>query len=376
MKVVVTVLRVFVGILFIISGLIKVNDPSGLAYKMDEYFAVWHWDWASQFSLGLSIAMNCFEIVAGVALLLGWAKDLITRLLLLLIVFFTFLTGYAVLSGKIKTCGCFGDCVPLEAWQSFVKDLVLLVMIVILFIYRKYITPILNTRASLFAVLFSLGLSFWAQLNVLKHLPYVDCLPYASGKNLLQQMQAPLGSVPDSMAIYFKYTKDGKEVSFDANSFPEDFDENSYAFVGREEKLIRKGNATPAIQDFALFTPTGTDITKSFLANEKDYLLFFARNFDGSRPEWEELFTKIYSIAREQNIPVIMVTNQAANAQQYFNQQHQYALPVLTCDGTVMKTFLRTETGIVAMKGATVQKKLAEADMNDIVKYINQLKKP
>ncbi len=374
MKQLVNIVRVIVGVLFIASGLIKANDPWGLAYKMDEYFAVWHWDWATTYTLGLSIAMNCFEIVAGVALLIGWWSKLITRLLLLLIIFFTFLTGYAVLSGKIKTCGCFGDCIPLEAWQSFVKDLVLLAMILLLYAKHKLITPLFNIRASLFIVLFALGLSFWGQMNALKHLPYHDCLPYAPGKNLLQQMQPPAGSVPDSIAIYFTYTKDGKELSFDANHFPEDFSDDTYSFVKREEKVVRKGNATPAIQDLALFNNYNTDTTKAILQQTGDYIFFFARNFDGAKPKWMDLFNKIYSIASEKGIPVYLITNQPANASQYFNTTNRYAIPVLTCDGTVMKTFLRTPTGVIAMRGANVQHKLAESDMNDIVKYMNGLK--
>ena len=69
MKYLVPAIRIVVGALFIFSGLIKANDPLGLAYKMDEYFAIWHWGWASAFSLPLSIGMNILEIVAGIALL-------------------------------------------------------------------------------------------------------------------------------------------------------------------------------------------------------------------------------------------------------------------------------------------------------------------
>lgn len=373
MKQLVTIVRYFVGILFIVSGLVKANDPWGLAYKMDEYFAVWHWDWATPYTLVLSIAMNCLEIVAGVALIIGWWRKAIVNLLLLLIIFFTFLTGYAVLSGKIKTCGCFGDCIPLEAHQSFVKDLILLVLIGLLYYKQQYIKPLFSLRAQVFVVLFTLGISFWGQLNVLKHLPYYDCLPYAANNDLLQQMQPPPGSVPDSIAIYFTYKKNGAEVSFDANNFPEDFNDDNYEFVGREEKIVRKGNAIPPIQDFALFAQSGADTTKAILQQPNDYLLFFARNFDGTKPEWQELFTKIYSIAAEKKIPVYLVTNQPANAAKYFNGSNNFGITVLTCDGTVMKTFLRTEVGVVAMKAANVKHKLAEADMNDIVRYMNDL---
>jgi uncharacterized membrane protein YphA (DoxX/SURF4 family) len=372
MKSIVQVLRVLVGLLFIFSGLIKANDPLGLAYKMDEYFTVWSWHWASPYTLYLSIGMNVLEIVAGVALLLGWAPKFITRLLLLLILFFTFLTGYAVLSGKIKTCGCFGDCSPLEAWQSFVKDLVLLAMIIVLAIFHHQIKPLFPERAKLFLILFSTGLVFWAQLAALKNLPKVDCLPYAKGKNLLQQMQPPPGSIPDSVVILFNYTKDGKPVSFDASNFPADFDEATYTFVSRSEKVVRKGNAEPKIKDLALYTATGEDTTKPLLQSGQPMIWFFARDFDGASPAWQELFNKIYSKAAEKNIGIYVLSNQPEPARRWFWQSNKFSKAnVLACDGTVMKTILRSKVGVVAMNGAVVAGKWSEANMNEVVKWMN-----
>lgn len=368
-------LRWIVGLLFIFSGLIKANDPLGLAYKMEEYFAVWHWDWASPYSLYLSIGMNLLEILAGLALLLGVAASWVTRLLLLLILFFTYLTGYAVFSGKIKTCGCFGDCVPLLAWQSFAKDLVLLGFIVILARQAHHIRPVANMRANLFLLLFAGGFVFWGQLYVIKHLPYVDCLPYKKGNNLLLQMQPPAGAVPDSVAILYTYKYNGKEISFDAMNFPADFNDSTYTYVGRTEKLIRKGNAEPAIKDFALYTVAGTDTTKQILATTGPYLLFFAKDFDGKSPEWKELWTKIYMQASEQRLPVLVLSNQPAAAQYWFNQYNQFAVPILTTDGTVMKTILRSPIGIVAMQGASVAGKWSETDMNNVVQWMHQLPK-
>lgn len=368
----ITIVRVLVGVLFIFSGLVKANDPSGLAYKMDEYFAVWGWHWASDFSLALSIGMNVLEIVAGVALLLGWQANIVTPLLALLIVFFTYLTGYAVLSGKIKTCGCFGDCIPLQAHQSFIKDLVLLVLTVFLYWKRKFIKPFLSVRANIFLLLFSLGFVYWGQMHVLANLPYVDCLPYARGKDLLRQMQPPPGSIPDSTAIFYKYKVAGKEVEFEASEFPEDFDENRYQFISRENKVIRKGNATPPIQDMAFYTPSGNDTTQQLLGSGENYLLFFAKDFDNDQPAWYELFTKIFSKCHEDGIKIYLVTNQPGHAQSFFNKTHHFNVPVLTCDGTVMKTMLRSKTGLIAMNGPMVKGKWSELNMNDIIKFINE----
>ncbi len=372
MQNVINIIRIVVGVLFIFSGLIKANDPSGLAYKMDEYFAVWGLDWASSLSLWLSVAMNIFEIVAGVALLLGFKSKLNTALLLILIIFFTYLTGYAVLSGKIKTCGCFGDCIPLEAYQSFIKDLILLVLIVLLWWKNHLIKPFLPIRANLFLILFSLGFVFWGQLHVLKNLPVIDCLPYAKGNNLLEKMEPPKGSVPDSIAIFYTYKVEGKTVEFEASDFPEDFDEEKYTYVDRSNKIIRKGNATPAIQDLALFTQSGIDTTKALLGSNNPYLLFFAKDFATGTPDWYELFTKIFSKANEKNVPILIVTNQPVLANQFFNELRNYKVTILTCDGTVMKSMLRTKTGIIAMHGAMVKEKYAEANINDVIKFLNE----
>jgi uncharacterized membrane protein YphA (DoxX/SURF4 family) len=375
MKALLTAVRIIVGVLFIFSGLIKANDPLGLAYKMDEYFAVWGFDWASDYSLFLSITMNVFEIVAGIAILLGFAPRLFTWLLLLLIIFFTFLTGYAVFSGKIKTCGCFGDCIPLEAYQSFIKDLVLLVLIVFLFIKRNAIRAFLPARINLIIILFFMGFFSFGQMNVLKHLPYVDCLPYAQGKNLIEQMEPPAGANPDSTTIIYTYTKDGKDVSFDINNFPDDFDDEVYTNMRRKDVLVRKGNATPKIADFALYSASNEDTTKQFLSQEGFYILFFAKDFDGTQPKWLDMFGKIYLKAKQKQVPMFLVTNEPAKAEAYFNQSNHFAIPVLRLDGTVMKTVLRTKVGLVTFNGPVVAGKYAEQDMNDIIKVLNQRSK-
>src|SRR6201996_4077238 len=143
MKTLIAIARGLVGVLFIFSGLVKADDPLGLSYKMQEFFEVWNFHWLDHFTLAFSIIMIVFEIVAGVAILLGWRMRLFSWLLLLLIIFFTFLTGYAYLSGKVRECGCFGDCIPLTAGQSFSKDLILLALILFLFAAQKKIKPLL-----------------------------------------------------------------------------------------------------------------------------------------------------------------------------------------------------------------------------------------
>src|SRR6201985_3177202 len=138
------IIRWVVGLLFIFSGLIKANDPLGLSYKMQEFFEVWGLNGFNNYTLTLSIVMNVFEVLAGVAVIVGWRMKLFSWLLLLLIIFFTFLTGYAFLSGKFKNCGCFGDCLPITPFTSFMKDVLLTLLIFFLFYYKNKIKPLFN----------------------------------------------------------------------------------------------------------------------------------------------------------------------------------------------------------------------------------------
>jgi uncharacterized membrane protein YphA (DoxX/SURF4 family) len=172
MKLTINIVRVIVGLLFIFSGLVKAIDPLGLAYKMQEFFEVWAKDgyapqlmmYLYQYALPFAIVMITLEIILGFALLLGYAKKMVTWLLLLLILFFTFLTSYVLFTGKIRACGCFGDCIPLTPIQTFIKDILLLVFIILLLVKRKLITPIVKpliTKGIIFIVLLlTIGLQY------------------------------------------------------------------------------------------------------------------------------------------------------------------------------------------------------------------------
>ncbi len=132
--------RVFVGILFIISGLIKLNDPVGFSYKLAEYFGetVLNLPIFIPFSLAIALFIVIFETVLGFMLLVGFRSKFTVWSLLLMIVFFTFLTFYSAYFNKVTDCGCFGDALKLTPWQSFTKDVILLFFIVILFHTQKF----------------------------------------------------------------------------------------------------------------------------------------------------------------------------------------------------------------------------------------------
>ncbi len=346
------ILRWSVGLLFIFSGLIKANDLLGLSYKMQEFFEVWGIAFLDDYSLVFALCMNTLEIVAGIALLIKFPYKQTLWLLLGLIIFFTFLTGYALFSGKIKTCGCFGDCIPLTPKVSFIKDLVLMFAIIILLFNHKKVKSNLHKALGIFLLILSTGAVGYGQYYVLQHLPFVDCLPYKRGNDIQEQMKTPEGAVPDSVSIQMSFKKDGKNVQFDINQFPTDFD-STYVYQDRKEVLIQKGNGLVAkIVDFSLFTINNIDTTEELFNSNNPYVLIFAGNIDSSVP-WEMLISTI----QQKNQQVYLITADKANALQL-----NLNIPILIGDMTMIKTAARVWPTVVIMNGSRIMEKQSYID--------------
>jgi len=176
------VCRILVGVLFIFSGLIKANDTVGFGYKLDEYFDVFGMPFLKTFSWSMSALICILEIFLGMALLTGYRFLHSAWLLLLLIIFFTFLTGYSAIYDKVTDCGCFGDAIPLTPWQSFYKDLILLVLIIPMFIFRKRIKTCGRHAASItWGITIISAIFTW---YTWQHLPLIDFRAYKPGTNL------------------------------------------------------------------------------------------------------------------------------------------------------------------------------------------------
>jgi uncharacterized membrane protein YphA (DoxX/SURF4 family) len=370
MKILINLVRVVVGLLFIFSGLVKAIDPLGLSYKMQEFFELWGMMQFNQHTLWLSVVMIAFEIIAGAALLLGWQMKLFSWLLLLLILFFTFLTGYAYLSGKFKNCGCFGDCIPITPLTSFLKDVVLTALILFLFANRKKIQPIFSKKVNAVLILLVSIFSFGIQWYALTYLPPVDCLPFKKGNNITEKMKIPAGALPDSFAIRFVYEKGGKQYEFAPADLPADL--GSYNYVSRTDKLIRKGNAEPPIKGFALTGVADVDST-SIVLSQPYAIILFCENFSTPFSAWKDEFAKLYAAAKAKNIPVYAVTNRFDEAISNFSTVSFKDIQVFKCDFTAIRTAARTNPTVYLLKEGTILDKQGYKRMDELLEEVQRM---
>jgi len=373
MKTIVNIARYLCGALFVFSGLVKAIDPRGLAYKMQEFFEAWAqsgfmkgmMEQFGHYALAFSILMITLEVAVGVALIVGWKKKLVTWLLFLLILFFTFLTSYVLFSGKIKACGCFGDCIPLSPLQTFTKDIVLLILAIMLLWKYRLIEPLAKPAILLSIVLMATVGALALQWYVLGHLPLKDCLPFKKGNNILELRKMPAGAIPDEYAISFIYQKDNVKKEFTAEALPD----SSWEFVDRNQKLVKAGkNNTPLINDFTLTTESGEDSTEAILSQKGSYFILFVRDVttipSGFRKDQEMVNNAIVK-----NIPIYIVTGQRAMATKRYGEiaiinGKPIAIPMLNCDATALKTAARADITLYKMNGPVVVNKWGWKDFD------------
>lgn len=369
MKYFIWALRIIVGVLFIFSGLIKANDPLGLSYKMDEFFEIWGMYWAMPFSLSISIAMIAFEIIAGVAVLLGYAYRVFSFLLLALITFFTFLTAYVLFSGKIKECGCFGDCIKISNEETFWKDVVLLVMGLILFLYRNKIKPVLSgypgTAIMILTAFFAVGIQFWH----LEHLPTYDCLPFKVGVDVNVDRKIPEGATPDRYESVMIYEKDGVQKEFTMDNYP--WEDSTWVFVDRKDVLVEKGNAEPKIHDYIISDYNGNEYTNQILNTPGYTFLLYVKDTDKARDDNKEALQEIIAFCNTNDIPFYVLCSANEETAMAFKKDWSLNAEFLVLDGTVSKTAMRSNPGLMLLEQGVIKGKWSYRDYPEDISLEN-----
>lgn len=362
MKILVGIIRIFVGILFIISGFIKLNDPLGFSYKLQEYFSaqVLNLEFLIPFALVIAIVLVIFELVLGIMLIIGYLPRFTLWSLLIMIVFFTFLTFYSAYFDKVKDCGCFGDALPMTPWQSFYKDIVLLVLILVLFFNRKLIHPILAPASHRWIIFLSFMLCFIFAYYVLMHLPLIDFRAYKVGNNIREKMQLPENARKAEYEYKWSFNQDGEEVVIKNNgAYPQVAGE----YVGVETKLVREGDK-PAINDF-LIEKDGENATDEVL-NEEKLLLIVAYNLRMTETESLAAVKSLSARANQKGYRVLALTSSGDNEVAAFKEKYNIDFEFYRADETLLKTIVRANPGILVLSRGTILQKKHWFDADEI----------
>lgn len=364
--------RYLVGILFIISGLIKLNDPIGFSIKLEEYFVIFGMDWLSHFALSLSVIICAVEVVLGIALLLGIMQRQLSWVLLLMIIFFTWLTGYSAVTNKVTDCGCFGDAIKLTPWQSFSKDVVLMIFISIIFFNRKKIESSLAFTKQMTYVILAYVVTIGIGIYSVMFLPTVDFLPFKVGNNIPELMKIPEGAPKDSFETKMIYAKDGKEQAFTLKDYP--WEDTTWKWVRTDNILIKEGYH-PKIKDLRISDADGNDYSEDII-NHPDYVLWVV-SYDLEKAN-VDAFNKINAISNEltKNLKIRTIGLTSSNdiTTENFRHEKNVGFPFYYCDATTLKTMVRANPGILLVHNGVIEGKWAFRALPSYDELIKQLK--
>ena len=341
--------RFFVGGLFIFSGLIKLNDPIGTKIKMEEYFGVFAEDFGSffgafaPFALEIGMIMIILELVLGVAVLIYYRMNVTTVLLLLLMIFFTFLTFYSAYYNKVTDCGCFGDAIKLTPWQSFYKDIILMIPVLHLFWYRRTYLPVLRTLEGHVVIGAATVVSLALGIYAIAHLPFIDFRAYRIGNHIPSQMQ------PEEQPV-FEYVFIRKENGEEIRSQKYLLDTTQYKYLSVVQLNEDKTRAN--ITDYSVTSAEGEDVTQQTFEGAK---LFFVI-YDVSKASVEDM-DAIVKLSKDLDgkVDMMVLTASGANEFESFRHEHQLAVPFYFADATVLKTIIRSNPGITLWVDGTVK---------------------
>jgi hypothetical protein len=358
MKILRIISRILIGLVFIFSGVVKAIDPLGSAYKFHDYFQAFNLDFLSGLCLPLAVLLCTAEFVSGFSVLTGIRQKTGIWIVMILMVIFTPLTLILALTNPVSDCGCFGDAIHLTNWQTFLKNIVLIALAIILFADRKQIKEIFSTFTEWTLTAITIALFIIFSMYNLRYLPVIDFLPYKTGVKIAEKMVVPAGVKVDEYNTSFIYEKEGVMKEFELNNYPAN--DTTWKFIDQKSVLVKKGYQPP-IHDFSITSVFGEDLTQKILSYAGFSVLMVSKKLseaDKNRTLDGFEFGKFCS---DIGIDFYILTSSGSDEVKSFENGLQFC----SADETTLKTMIRANPGYILLKDGIIIGKWSSANLPD-----------
>jgi len=368
------IIRIFMGILFILSGYVKMVDPYGTAIRFEDYFVSFGMDFLTPAAMFFSFLLNSAEFIIGVALLLGIQMRFTAGCLLLFMGFFTLLTfwlAYALdivaLINKIfgtsyqifvvTDCGCFGDFLKVTNKQTFYKNVVFILCAVFLFSQRKKFKQQKWYYITQWGPIVLMGsFALFMQIFCVLHEPWHDFRPWKVGNFIAGETysQAPV------VDYVFKYKNNNsqniREITMDEltkissdSALEADLAQN-YTYVDRVEKVIKPG-INAKLSDFSVTDVENQEDIKNKVIASPDYIfIIFVRDVNTVSEEGFSKINTLIEACENSEMNYVVVTGSLKKEADSFNLQHHSCIKFYFSDVTPLKTAIRNNPGMILIK--------------------------
>jgi hypothetical protein len=359
--VITTVCRFVLAIVFIFSGFVKAIDPLGTQYKIQDYFDAFGWAgiFPDNIPFLASVLLGMLEFCLGIYLFFGIRRIIAPRAVVAVMVVMTPLTFWLALDNPVSDCGCFGDAVVLTNWETFGKNVVLLVMSLVVLKWRKRIFPLATTRFDWLIALYGFLYILCVTIYCYRHLPVFDFRPYYVGADIRQGMEIPEGEEPTELETRFVLQKDGVEKEFTLDNYPD----STWTFVD-SRMVVKKQGYEPPIHDFSMIRyEDGEDITEQVLADEGYTFLLVAHQLGLTNESRIDLINELYDYCLEYGYAFYCLTSSSDEDIFKWQEDTGAEYPFCLMDNTTLRTMVRSNPGLILLKKGEVVRKWSVVDI-------------
>ena len=360
-RLVASISRTLLGLVFVFSGAVKAIDPLGTVYKIEDYLKAFGGFFTELLPLAEIAAWGLIilELLLGVCMLLNIRTQWTSWLALLFYLVMTPLTLYIALTNPVSDCGCFGDAIVLTNWQTFWKNVVLILLAILLVALRKHTRQLWSNWMELVLVVLTIVVAVafmtWTRL----HLPIKDFRPYKIGNHLPTLMEYPEDAEPDQYDISFVYAKDGVEQTFTLENYPKG--DSTWTFVRQDSRLIKKGYEPP-IHDLEILNADYEDLTWDILESEEPVTLVVM--YDLAKADKSQI-AKVEALANNVELSLndselslnhfYILTGSGTNDIINFSLEYPALSDyICTCDPVTLKTIVRANPGVIVLQNGIV----------------------
>ena len=377
-RIIVWILRIVFGGTYIFSGFVKAVDPLGTYYKINDYLIAWKLDFLSSLSMVASIGLSTMEFIIGFAILFGVGMRFFATLALIVQSLFTIQTLYIAIYNPVSDCGCFGDALIISNWDTFYKNVVLIIFAFLIFKAKKYTTPVFKRNSwapVILSFVFILFISFYS----LMYLPIIDFRPYKVGNNIYEKTIVPEDERPISEMFYFyKNLKSGETIKIPEEEYNQTFekytDPELWEYLDFKDVVVKEGKTEPEIHGFKFNTLEGGDLTEEFFGQKGYKLLIVQLDLEKTTTEKQEKINNLVKeILKKNTAKVWAITNSVDKVEKY-TEDHNVPYTYCWMDQIPIKTIIRSSPGLVLLKGNVVIKKWPHRKLPDYEDLMDYLK--
>lgn len=350
-----SIARTLLALTFLFSGFVKAVDPLGTVYKIQDYLHEGFggvFQWAIPAAGVAAVCLIALEWLLGIAMLLNVRTQWTSWITLLFYCIMTPLTLYIAIANPVSDCGCFGDALVITNWQTFWKNIILLLLSICLVICRKAIPELFSWWMEIIIALAALGCVAGIMGYSYTHLPQIDFRPYKVGNHIPTLMEIPDDAEVDQYEITLIYAKDGKEQTFTLENYPKGDPE--WTFVDQKSVLVKKGYVPP-IHDFEIETLEGDYITQDILVSEEPVTLVVM--YDLTKTDTTQLEKLMHMIHEYPRVYFLTASGEEeifAFAEELgWDEETTYSTFCFT-DPITLKTIVRANPGVIVVQNGTI----------------------